>query len=533
MAAVDYAIVGAGPAGLQLSYLLKRAGLEHVVLERAPMPGSFFAKYPRQRKLISINKVYTGLTDPEVNMRWDWNSLLADTGPIFRDFSEEYFADADALVSYLQAFAAEHELPIRYGFSAAAIERVSAGFEVTASDGTQVSCRRLVFATGVSKPWYPDIEGIEHCDCYTQASNRPEDFRNQRVLFVGKGNSAFESANNLISHAASIHVASPNPIKMAWRTHFVGHLRAVNNNLLDTYQLKSQNAVLDASIERVERIDNELEVTFAYTHANGEVEKLRYDRVILCTGFRFDVEPFSPSCQPELTECRRLPLMTDEWESTNIKGLFFAGTLTQQRDYKRYMSAFIHGFRYNARALVRFFEQRYHDTPWPRRSVAQSTIPLRDVLLERMNRSSALWQQPGFLSDVVLLNTSNQSSSYLEELPVDYVKRATRGWALMLTLEYGPTVDDPFHVERVHRKNARDASDSKFLHPIVRLLEDGAVVSEHHVIEDLASEWREAEHIEPLHHFVQAVLERLAGADTRPTEPVFSGVVPSQNTKAS
>jgi len=42
-------------------------------------------------------------------------------------------------------------------------------------------------------------------------------------------------------------------LRMAWRSHYVGHLRAVNNNLLDTYQLKSQNALLDGTVERIER----------------------------------------------------------------------------------------------------------------------------------------------------------------------------------------------------------------------------------------------------------------------------------------
>ena len=47
-----------------------------------------------------------------------------------------------------------------------------------------------------------------------------------------------------------IHVAGPGPIRMAWRTHYVGHLRAVNNNFLDTYQLKSANAILDGHVRR-------------------------------------------------------------------------------------------------------------------------------------------------------------------------------------------------------------------------------------------------------------------------------------------
>lgn len=40
--------------------------------------GNFFARYPRHRKLISINKRNTGRTNKEFNMRHDWNSLLSD-----------------------------------------------------------------------------------------------------------------------------------------------------------------------------------------------------------------------------------------------------------------------------------------------------------------------------------------------------------------------------------------------------------------------------------------------------------------------
>src|SRR6202008_4556124 len=81
----------------------------------------------------------------------------------------------------------------------------------------------------------------------------PRDFTDQRVLIIGKGNSALETADNLVETAAVIHVAGPSSIRMAWQTHYVGHLRAVNNNFLDTYQLKSQNAVLDGTVERIER----------------------------------------------------------------------------------------------------------------------------------------------------------------------------------------------------------------------------------------------------------------------------------------
>src|SRR5262249_44928035 len=156
------------------------------------------------------------------------------------------------------------------------------------------------------------------------------------VLIIGKGNSAFETADNLIEEAAIIHLASPQSVKMAWKTHFVGNLRAVNNNILDTYQLKSQNAVLDCRIDRIERRpDGEYKVQVTYLHAHGEQEDLYYDRVIFCTGFRFDAAIFDAGCKPMLVTNDRFPEQTSEWESTNVPGLYFAGTLTQQRDYKR------------------------------------------------------------------------------------------------------------------------------------------------------------------------------------------------------
>ena len=45
------------PGGLQLGELMLREGRDFVTLDRQPRPGSFFETYPRQRRLISLNKV--------------------------------------------------------------------------------------------------------------------------------------------------------------------------------------------------------------------------------------------------------------------------------------------------------------------------------------------------------------------------------------------------------------------------------------------------------------------------------------------
>ena len=41
---MDYLVIGAGPAGLQLGHFLERAGRDYLILEGGPGAGSFFAR---------------------------------------------------------------------------------------------------------------------------------------------------------------------------------------------------------------------------------------------------------------------------------------------------------------------------------------------------------------------------------------------------------------------------------------------------------------------------------------------------------
>jgi hypothetical protein len=335
----------------------------------------------------------------------------------------------------------------------------------------------------------------------------------QRVLVIGKGNSGFETADNLIETAAVIHVAGPESIRMAWRTHYVGHLRAVNNNLLDTYQLKSQNALLDGTIQRIERRNGSYLVTVSFARANEVTKDIPYDRVIVCTGFRFDPSIFDPACRPELVIDDRFPAQTPEWESVNVPDLYFAGTLMQVRDFKRSTGGFIHGFRYGIRALHRMLERKYHGEEWPHRRLSAEPRALADAVIARVNRTSALWQQFGFLCDLITLDPDGTVRHY-EELPVDYVAATATGDYVTVTLEYGPDHDrfDPFDISvgRIAQSDAEAAAKGRYLHPVVRAYRHGAFVAEHHVTENLENEWTdETVHREPLQAFLARELGRV------------------------
>ncbi len=509
---MDYLVIGAGPGGLQLGYFLERAGRDYLILEAGDAPGAFFRTFPRHRRLISINKPHTGSDDPELNLRMDWNSLLSDDPRLrFTRYTPRYFPDADDLVRYLVDFAQAGRLRIRYGARVVRIGR-NGRFVATDRDGRSCEAARLIVATGVSAPYIPPIAGIELAETYGTVSVDPRDFVGQRVLIIGKGNSGFETADRLVETAAVIHVAGPSSIRMAWRSHYVGHLRAVNNNLLDTYQLKSQNALIDGNIERIERRDGSYVVTASFLRANEVKKDLRYDRVIVCTGFRFDASIFDAACRPQLVHRDRFPAQTAEWESANVRDLYFAGTLMQVRDFKQSTSGFIHGFRYGVRALHHILEWKYHRTPWPHRRLASAPQALADAVLERVNRTSALWQLFGFLCDLIVPGRDGSARHY-EELPVDYVHESEFGAAdsyFTVTLEYGPDHDrhDPFDVAvgRIAMSAADHAGESRYLHPVVRHCRRRAVVAEHHVTENLENEWTGAVHREPLRAFFARVL---------------------------
>ena len=497
----DYIIIGAGPAGVQLAYFLSQKGRDYAVLERNTQSGSFFETFPRHRMLISINKIHTGSADPEFNMRHDWNSLLTNgPGVRFGIYDQAYFPRAENLVRYLNDFANAHRLNIHYNTMIEGVSRENDGFRIVTAQGGAYWSRYVIVATGLSKPNIPPIPGIDLAENYNDMSIDRAEFVNQRVLIIGKGNSAFETADHLIPVASIIHLVSPRPLAMAWATHYVGNLRAVNNNILDTYQLKSQNAILDADVLGIRKNGDRLLVSVRYVHAEDEIEEIAYDRVLCCTGFRVDTAIFDASCRPALTLNDRYPQLTQEFESVDQPGLYFAGTLTHSLDYRKATSGFIHGFRYNVRALSRIFDHTHHHEPLQGCRLACDADALATHILDRVNRSGGLWQQPGFMGDALVCN--DNTVTCIEEMPLGYIKATSRAAGtevFVVTLEYGEAITgDLFNVTRIHRENIEQAHRSQFLHPVVRYVRNGEVQDEHHVIEDLEAKWVEDEHFAPL-----------------------------------
>jgi len=72
-------VVGSGPGGIQLSYSLRRLGIDHAVISDDPGPGGMFRRWPFFQRLLSWTKPFAPAErGTRAYERYDWNSLLAE-----------------------------------------------------------------------------------------------------------------------------------------------------------------------------------------------------------------------------------------------------------------------------------------------------------------------------------------------------------------------------------------------------------------------------------------------------------------------
>lgn len=213
-------------------------------------------------------------------------------------------------------------------------------------------------------------------------------------------------------------------------------------------------------------------------------------------GFRFDDSIFAADCRPELAAGGRFPAQTPEWESVNVPGLYFAGTLMQADD-----------FRYNVRSLFRMLEKKHHHRDWPAREIEPTPEGMVEAALARLDRSSALWQQTGFLHDVIVVEEDWDRAVYYEEMPLAYV--------------HASAIGDSRHYYTITLEPGKD------LHPVVRRWCGRHLVSERHLLEDLSGEWKKPDsHVAPLRFFfMEQLLEtaEMGGLEIEEMEAAVPG----------
>ena len=400
-------VVGSGPGALQVSYSLRRLGVEHAVITADDRPGGMFLRFPFFQRLLSWTKPYAPVPrGTRAYERYDWNSLIGEE-PAHRAIQAELmdgsseFPSRPEMEAALSEFVRRSALPIRYGARWQATRAEGDGFVLETSDG-EYRTRLVVFAVGVAEAFTPEFPGREHVAHYVE-TRAAETYAGRRLFIIGKQNSGFELASGLLSWASRIVLASPRPAKLSVQTNSLVGIRARYVQPVEDRFMGGGVFILDAAIDGVERVGDRLLVRTHASDGSGSLD-VEADEVIAATGFTaplldlptLGVATFGPS---------RVPAQTPYWESASLPGIHFAGTLTMGAPglKKNGVSGTgaVHGARYNARLLARQLAERHFGVSLPREPVAPGAVV--DRLLDEASDAPELWNQKGYLARAILI----------------------------------------------------------------------------------------------------------------------------------
>jgi thioredoxin reductase len=434
-------IVGSGPGGLQTSYYLRRFGIDHAVVSADDGPGGMFRRFPLFERLISwTHPVADVPSDSPEYEAHDQNSLLADQ-PELRSLVTAHMGEGrrrptrQEMEAGLRAFAERAPVAVRYGCRWERTSHEGESIVLTTSDG-DFRCRAVVFAIGATEPWVPRIPGLELDQHYVHVDGSPAAYRDQRVVIVGKRNSAFEVGESLLHRGVrELTLVSPrppdlgrlarSPLRPWYLTPFDEHTRGAPGRY-----------VLQGSVEAVERQAGEYGVR-VLDPTSPEPLSLAADVVIAATGFGAPLRDL-PRIGLATQGDGRLPALTPFWESATLPRVFFAGNVTQASHGLRKhgvasLSSMVCGFRYNARILAQRIAEEVFGVRIERPSINRADVTRH--LIAQLNDAAELSMQKGYLARVVSIGDDAVRDEGAQPLEA-FVDGS--GDALAVTLEFAP-----------------------------------------------------------------------------------------------
>jgi thioredoxin reductase len=174
----DVAIIGSGPSGLSAGLVAHRAGIDYVLLEQGTLAETV-RKYPRHKVLFA-----EPLTMPLYGDLW-----VSD-------------ASKESLLAVWESVIARTGLRVHTGQQVRQIARDGSAFVITTADGTH-RARAVVLALGRrGTPRRLDVPG-EDLPTVVYDVAEMADFVGRRVLVVGGGDSAIESALGLANQSGT------------------------------------------------------------------------------------------------------------------------------------------------------------------------------------------------------------------------------------------------------------------------------------------------------------------------------------------
>ena len=353
----DAVVVGAGPYGLSVSAHLLERGMSVGVFGKTL---EFWRQHMPKGMLLRSHWWATHLSDPSRRFGFD---RFFQTQP---GHSAGYPVPIETFIKYGQWFQ-ERAVPVVDETYVTSITRAGSGFLVALEDGRFVSTAAVIMAVGpryyANRPeWYSHVPSkfITHSSDHSDLSV----FRGRRVVVVGAGQSAIESAGLLYEGGARVHVVSRRPI--VWLEHDQTAQRPLMERILapanglapgwinwmlekrpyDFYRLSQplkdrhnrhwsasaaawlkDRIVAKAMLHEGQQVvslnvcDDQVDV------ALSSASSIRADHIVLATGYGIDLDRLTmidPGLRANIQTVGNVPRLS-HWFESSVPGLYFVG----------------------------------------------------------------------------------------------------------------------------------------------------------------------------------------------------------------
>ncbi len=309
-------IIGGGPAGLKAGEIAKQKKFDYVILERGKV-GQAWSEIRPDLLMLS----------PCLPQR-DWTSLSTKL-PIWKMDVLRPYCTAAQFADYLQAYCDFFQIEVNTHQRVVSVERQPDGFLVKTQNKIY-SAPILLVGTGIfGNPYFPEIPGI-HNNPFVMHSHfyrNKMDFKNQRILVVGGGNSAAETAIDLVGHSL-VYLVTRDELQFFSDTKKLYHIRGVYESYLK--ELISMEIIRYKAFQEITHIE---ENVVHFRHWQLEV-----DKIIFATGYHGDLRVLQ-NFNLRVNK-KNYPEVNESGESIQYPRLFFIGPLF----FQGMSTNVIHGF---------------------------------------------------------------------------------------------------------------------------------------------------------------------------------------------
>jgi cation diffusion facilitator CzcD-associated flavoprotein CzcO len=315
----DHLIVGAGPGGLAMAAHFKKAGLDFELIEKSEEIAHRWHNHYDRLLLHTVR---------------DFSSLP------FKDFPADYptYIPKEALIKYYEDYASAFEISVNYNTNLDMIYRNNNVWNAQCSKGEIYQSKHVIIATGANRtpnfPHWNNIEDYQREILHSRYYKNAKLFQGKKVLIVGFGNTGAEIALDLAEHDIDVSISVRSPVIIVprdvlgrpvqktaklldrlpypvgdWigtqiRKLVFGDLSKYGIPMSKEYPLNylkktGKTPIIDlGTVDMIKR--NKIKILpdidsmeeDGVLLKNGEI--IHFDTIILCTGYRPDLEHFLP-----------------------------------------------------------------------------------------------------------------------------------------------------------------------------------------------------------------------------------------------